>query len=148
MWFLSVWVSNAITDFTNSKVKWITVTDMPENLTSCANLRPVDLQCTMCTITFLSALSPWRWHSIRTVTDCDWVTQSHSRFRHGQRPLVLASTGNSQLIGLRSLFTAMSIYGAYFMKACVQRIKRQLRWSDVNAKSQDVRHLWFNPSLW
>ena len=32
----------------------------------------------------------------------------------------------------------MSIYGAYFMKACIQRIKRQLRWSDVNAKSQGM----------
>ena len=29
------------------------------------------------------------------------------------------------VIGARSLFTAMSIDGAYFMKACVQRIKRQ-----------------------
>ena len=58
-------------------------------------------------------------------TDCHSVTQSHSRFQHGQRPLLLASTGNSQLIGAQSLFTAMSIDGVYFMKACVQRIKSQ-----------------------
>ncbi len=32
------WLSNAVTDFTESKVKWITVTDMPENLTNCDRL--------------------------------------------------------------------------------------------------------------
>ena len=80
-------------------------------------------------------------------TDCHWATQLHSRFRHGQRPLFLASTGNLQVIGARSLFTAMSIYGAYFMKAWVQRIKRQLWWSNVNVKSQGMYAI-FNPSLW
>ena len=97
----------------------------------------------MCTITFLSALSPWRWHSIRTVTDCDWVpvtSQSH-------RPQSVPTWATAAVACFHGKFAAN--WCAKFVHCLVHwwwllyesvrsTYQTSERWSDVNAKSQGM----------
>ena len=80
----------------------------------------------MCTITFLSALSPWRWHSIRTVTEL-WATAAVACF-HGK----FAANWRAKFVHCHVHWWCLlyeSVRSTY---------QTSERWSDVNAKSQGM----------